>query len=272
MALLSQHPCSSPGCRRLVRGSAKCPEHSRARAYARGVELNSRRGTNLERGYGQDWQLVRGRHIAGNPVCRCGAPGEIVHHQVAVGDAPELRLAASNLLTLCRACHRREHARLGTPTPAESSRRSASPYPKQLGRFLSEVVVVCGPPASGKSTYAQEHAASGDIVLDLDVIAAGLDGRDTHDDHSAVLSTALIARNDALFLAANSQGPKVWLISSAPRGSHRAFWTARGAVVIPLGVGREECERRMKQDATRRDKGRALAAIAAYFAVHENSP
>lgn len=39
------------------------------------------------------------------------------------------------------------------------------------------VVLVCGPPCGGKSTYVAEHAEPGDIVLDQDVIARELGSR-----------------------------------------------------------------------------------------------
>ena len=33
-----------------------------------------------------------------------------------------------------------------------------------------KTIVVCGPPASGKTTYVKQHMIPGDIVVDLDAI------------------------------------------------------------------------------------------------------
>lgn len=33
-----------------------------------------------------------------------------------------------------------------------------------------QVILVCGPPASGKTTFVRNHMVPGDIVVDLDAI------------------------------------------------------------------------------------------------------
>ena len=120
MANLALHPCTTPGCRELVRGQAKCERHASAqRAQRKPREWDKTRETNAaERGYDHDWQKVRDRFIAANPLCYCGARAEMVHHINAVANAPDLRLSVVNLVAVCRACHAKEHRRTHTPTGA----------------------------------------------------------------------------------------------------------------------------------------------------------
>src|SRR2546425_536205 len=61
MPLRSLHPCSTPGCRELVRGRAKCREHTQ--------DVERQRGSPFSRGYDSDWRRVRAQHIAENPLC-----------------------------------------------------------------------------------------------------------------------------------------------------------------------------------------------------------
>ena len=68
---------------------------------------------------GNRWKAVRRRHLMGQPMClRCGLFGEEVHHVKTRHEAPERRFDPSNLLTMCRACHAREHGKkLSTSYP-----------------------------------------------------------------------------------------------------------------------------------------------------------
>ena len=45
---------------------------------------------------------------------------------------------------------------------------------RALPGYGAEVVIVMGPPASGKTTWVREHAKPGDVVIDFDVIARAL--------------------------------------------------------------------------------------------------
>lgn len=64
-----------------------------------------------KRGYGRDWQALRLRHLASEPLCRmCKAEGRItaatvVDHIVPIEQAPHRRLDASNCQSLCKPHH-----------------------------------------------------------------------------------------------------------------------------------------------------------------------
>ena len=64
-----------------------------------------------ERGYGSDWQAVRGAVVNKHPLCidcrRRGltVPTQEVHHVQRIKDRPDLRLDRTNLAPLCECCH-----------------------------------------------------------------------------------------------------------------------------------------------------------------------
>lgn len=106
------HPCPSPGCRALVRGPGRCPEH---RAEAR-RQTTARVGSSYSQGYDSAWRKVRDAYLERNPFCVgmvddgqggqrvCGEPATIADHKVAFRGRPELRLDPTNLQPLCHHC------------------------------------------------------------------------------------------------------------------------------------------------------------------------
>jgi 5-methylcytosine-specific restriction protein A len=111
MPLRSAHPCGHPGCRALVRGKPRCPDHTTLK--------DEQRGTSNERGYDATWRRLREQHLRRNRACvgviegqrrPCGEWATDVDHIVSVRDAPERRLDPTNLRSLCHSCHSRRTA------------------------------------------------------------------------------------------------------------------------------------------------------------------
>ena len=76
------------------------------------------RGNSADRGYDRRWRKVRALKAKRDPLCEvCRKRGvvkalDVVHHNQSIEDAPELRLAMDNLMSLCRDCHEIIHGRL----------------------------------------------------------------------------------------------------------------------------------------------------------------
>ena len=83
------------------------------------------------RHYNSKWdQLSRG-YRKRHPLCeKCNAKGitrkaDEVHHVVHLKDCPERMLDATNLVALCRVCHREEHEVRDTAEPGAADSRRA---------------------------------------------------------------------------------------------------------------------------------------------------
>ena len=133
-----------------------------------------------------------------------------------------------------------------------------------LPRPQCRVVLVCGPPGAGKSTFVQAHAGNSDPVIDLDTIAKEYGfGRNRPRDQLGFL---LGERNRRLAALAELAPDKTaWVILTAPSSRLRQWWADTLAVkpddLIVLAPSREELRQRIVQDPDRRD------VVAEHFAV-----
>ena len=104
-----QKPCSYPGCPALS-DSGRCEKHRRQEKE----RYDATRGNSGERGYDAVWQRARRRKLNQDPLCEaCEAKGLVVravlvHHIKPIAEGGE-RLAMSNLMSLCTACHEEIH-------------------------------------------------------------------------------------------------------------------------------------------------------------------
>lgn len=145
---------------------------------------------------------------------------------------------------LCLDCH-------ALKTAAEHRGR-VSHVPEWLPVPLVPVTVVCGPPASGKSTYVAEHASKGDLVLDADEIACRMTGKPIYTHSKEEIEAAVRYRNTALGKLGRSVEHKhCWLIVTASTRRGRSFWKHYGKELVVLDPGARECIRRIETDERR---------------------
>jgi 5-methylcytosine-specific restriction protein A len=99
------HPCAHPRCPALVKGSARCDEHTQKQERAR--------GSSHQRGYGATWQRYRASFLRTNPLCvMCTREGRttaatVVDHIRDHKGAEDLFWDPSNHRALCRPHHDR---------------------------------------------------------------------------------------------------------------------------------------------------------------------
>lgn len=131
------------------------------------------------------------------------------------------------------------------------------------------LTVVIGPPAAGKSTWVQEHAKPGDIVIDFDKLALALTipGGDPHDHPPAVTGVARAARNAAIEVALKHiRGVDVYLIHSNPGERRMAQYEAMGARIVTIDPGRDVVRERCKSERP----SRMFAVIDEWY--RDNAP
>lgn len=117
----------------------------------------------------------------------------------------------------------------------------------------TRVVLVCGPPGSGKTTYVRERAQRGDLILDLDELMSALSGQPWYEAPREILPFALAARDAVLERLNHPHGiRRVWVISSVASKADRESLRQRlNAELVLLEVPPEECLRRIARDERR---------------------
>jgi hypothetical protein len=111
---------------------------------------------------------------------------------------------------------------------AAQIRQPQSPYgdlarPDKLPKPNCRVMLVCGPPGAGKSTYVRQYKAPDDIEIDLDKIAREHGyGRIRPSEATGML---LLDRNERLAALAKEPADRIaWVIIGAPAPRLRLWW------------------------------------------------
>lgn len=112
-----------------------------------------------------------------------------------------------------------------------------------------EVILVCGPPAAGKSTWVKERAKPGDQIIDYDEIAQSLGSPDRHDHPEEIRKAARRAR-EAMEAEAAKRAGRTWVIRSLPDAADRQRVAEQlsASQVVVLATPEEECLRRAAAD------------------------
>lgn len=148
-----------------------------------------------------------------------------------------------NVQGLCFEHHAEKTAR------EDTSHEAAASHPEWLDRSAVPLTIICGPPASGKTTYAKERAKAGDLVIDLDAILASIQPGFRHwaapTVDRALLTKATRIRNSMLASLKRRSEGRAWFIIQAPTQAERDWWARKlGGAIILLHPGIEELKRR----------------------------
>ena len=111
--------------------------------------------------------------------------------------------------------------------------------------------VVTGPPASGKTTFIQQHAKPGDIRIDLDHLANLLAGQPegNHEHAGHALAVARAARTAAIDTALKQVDEHtVWIIDSKPTEKNLARYREHGAEIHTIDPGKDVVMKRAKRE------------------------
>jgi predicted kinase len=111
------------------------------------------------------------------------------------------------------------------------------------------LIVVTGPPASGKSSYIRSHAKPSDVVIDLDLMALAMagPGADHHRHHPVLLRIVHRARQAAIHEAERHlDTTDVYLIHTMPSPKARAKYKRLGARIVVVDPGESIVRQRVE--------------------------
>jgi predicted kinase len=115
-------------------------------------------------------------------------------------------------------------------------------YPK-MKEHREMIHVICGPPCAGKSTYIQERAKPGELVIDFDKIAEAIGSGVRHQAKGYVWKAAQVARSTLIDYALRSKG-EAWIIDSLPGIESLARYESCKAYITVLDPGIAVCKER----------------------------
>ena len=207
MPTLPPRPCTHPSCKAYATKQGRCDEHQ---------VNNWASKTKYRKSSGYEWAARREKALKrdGYLCQQCLEIGRVVIAKevdhitpVSKGGTDEY----SNLVSLCSICHK-------SKSKAESGIAFSWIRPPSC-----EVVLVYGPPASGKSTYCKECATGvNDVIIDLDVIIEKLSGKPRIDyvkyDY---LRQAIAERNKMLDELSKKHFGTAYVITTTPQVSDR---------------------------------------------------
>ena len=244
------------------------------------------------------WRKLRLAKLGVEPLCEvCRQRGRInpanhVDHIQSIASGGDPFPPLPDLRSLCASCHSIKTAALdrsggsgvgiagcgvdGLPLDAShpfivGARPKLPTRPGGLRYSRPPLTIVCGPPASGKSSFVAEHAASDDVVIDLDMIASRLARSTLHGWGRSWLRAAVEERNRQLLGLGASNAPAAWFIIGQPEAPLRQWWcdqlNPRRVVVLetPAAV----CVRRIHADPDRRARLRpAITAVERWWQAY----
>lgn len=229
------------------------------------------------------WVKRRAYQLSIEPLCRkCSALGVVKPATVADHIIPhrgdEHLFWNGDLQSLCDHCHnsakKAEEARgYSTDIGADGlpidprhpwnsgvmPRRWAYSIPRGVQKSAIPVTLVCGPPASGKTTYVQSHARTGDTVIDLDDCLVAVGGKRWDTDHR-LFRRAIRYRDVIVRSLKGARRGTAWLIASAPTRDERSEWAeALGSVTpVVLAIPEAVCVERIQAS---RERAHAASAL-----------
>ena len=207
--------------------------------------------------YDTKWDRERAAYLAAHPWCvRCAAHGlkakaTVVNHKIAHRGDLRLFWNRRNWEPVCAACHNgsiQSAEKRGDP----QARRFGYSIPFGVQPSISPVTLVCGPPASGKTSYVKARALPGDTIIDLNQCLVEAGGKPWDNDRT-ILGRAFSIRDGLIHSLATTRTRMAWLIASAPSHDERRQWQAAlgNVQVVVMNTPASVCIERIRTDPAR---------------------
>lgn len=210
----------------------------------------------------KEWRKTREAYLQSQHyICeRCGGAASVVHHIRYIKpwnvNDPDITLNWDNLKAVCEKCHAEEHSQ-DVKARGQAARLNGIAFDDE-GNVIKQanVFLVCGSPASGKTTYVAQHKSGNDLVVDLDYLCAALNGEtgNVHLNHAPILSVALEVREllYQIIQARRGRWERAFVITTiADTREMKAIADELRAEVVLMPTTLEECIRRIQSDESR---------------------
>lgn len=242
-------------------------------------------GSRHERGYGYEWTKRRERVLHRDlylcqPCLTADRTTQATQVDHIIPKAQDGADDYDNLQAICDACHKQKTRDESTATKRTTF--GADGWPIESGTIVwgysipndvrpsnVPVVLVCGAPGSGKTTWAQQQAQPGDIIIDLDAYKVRAGGLPWDRDGQVWRKASAMRDADIRSLARRTDG-RCYLIVGAPTKDERDKWReALGDVTVhAIETPEAECLRRIKADPARSHAADQLChAVTAWWSV-----
>ncbi len=192
----------------------------------------------------REWTSLRMMLMAQRgPVCEmCGnlitnSTNLIGHHTEEL--TPEnihdhnISLNPDKVKLICRDCHDREHQRFGYVN---------------VGR---QVLMVYGPPLSGKTTFVQQNKTRTDLVIDINQLFSAVTGLPEYDKPDSLLPIVRQVQAQLLDMVKTRFGKwsNAWIVGGyADKHQREKVIEDTGAEPIQMETTKEECMARLRSD------------------------
>lgn len=152
------------------------------------------------------------------------------HIKAISGKDDPLFWETANHQSLCWTCH-------SIKTGTEDRGGGAVSHPTWLPIPGCNVTIVCGPPGSGKSTYAKTKG----YTIDLDDCFMDVCKTHGHDAPREYLTMAMRRRN-SLLAKLEHETKDTWFVVGAPTKAERAWWAETlNADVVLIDTDKQAC-------------------------------
>lgn len=171
---------------------------------------------------------------------------EEVHHIIKVRDGNNsTHYDLDNLVCVCKKCHKKIEGK---------NKLELIEYLKILdkaNKCNARLVIVYGPPCSGKTTYVKEHMDDGDIVIDMDYIKSSILFKNIHDEIDKNNIKYLFKIRE--FILKNpKKDSKIWLITTKKEHGLEDYY--KEIEVINTLKSKDEIYKMVENDKSRKDK------------------
>lgn len=237
------------------------------------------------------WQSIRLHQLSHHPLCAmCEQEGRITPATVCDHIVPHKgdwhKFINGPFQSLCSPCHNRHKQSEdrtgkakavtgldGWPIEAKPALGETS-HPAWFSPLMVPLTIVCGPPASGKTTYVARHKGERDIVFDLDAIAMKRFGKPAamlpSDHRLACLTTRNQRLAELMRPAAQGKYNMAWLILSEASADRRQWWQdkLKPSAILIIETPPDECVARAKADTNQQRPADTATRIADWWQTY----